>query len=307
MKPIQPVVSIGMPVYNGEKFIRQAIESILSQTYQNLELIISDNASTDKTGEICRSYAAQDSRIRYTRNSKNLGAAKNFNKVFKLSTGMYFKWAAADNMIEPDYIEKCVNVLKSDTDAVMVYTQYKMIDVIHDRSWHSNLCFHLKSEDVFHRFNQAMSLAIGQNEIIWGLIRTDALLKTRLIDKYVGSDSCLLLDLVLKGKIIDIQEWLLTLRTHPDGFHAMKINFHENRWNRQRLYKERAQWFDTARSGRFFLPRWKILYEYIKIIIRSEVHAGLKIQMIVYCMKMINWEKKDLLEELKNAFNQVYC
>src|SRR5690348_17890875 len=86
-------VAIGMPVWNGEKFVSEAIESILGQTYGDFELVISDNASTDATAEICRGYAKQDTRIRYFRQTKNIGAGPNHHEVFRLSAGRYFKWA----------------------------------------------------------------------------------------------------------------------------------------------------------------------------------------------------------------------
>lgn len=87
----QPQVSIGMPVYNGEQFLKDALDSILAQTFDNFELIISDNTSTDNTQEICKAYSAKDQRICYYRNEKNLGAAWNFNRVFELARGEYFK------------------------------------------------------------------------------------------------------------------------------------------------------------------------------------------------------------------------
>ena len=100
----RPRVSIGLPVYNGENFLEFALDSILGQTFQDFELIISDNASTDATESICRRYAAKDSRIRYYRNPNNQGAAQNYNRVFALARGEYFKWAAHDDVCKPNYL-----------------------------------------------------------------------------------------------------------------------------------------------------------------------------------------------------------
>jgi glycosyltransferase involved in cell wall biosynthesis len=104
-------VSIGMPVWNGETFVSQAIESILGQTYGDLELIISDNASTDGTSEICRSCANRDRRIRYIRQENNIGAAPNHHEVFRHSSGRYFKWSCHDDFLAPEFINECVGVL----------------------------------------------------------------------------------------------------------------------------------------------------------------------------------------------------
>lgn len=108
----KPLVSIGMPVYNGEKYIRQALDSLLAQEYEELEFLISDNGSTDQTPDICQEYLTRDKRICYHRNEMNMGAAWNFNRVFRLSSGKYFMWAAHDDLWEPFYIEQLVNTLE---------------------------------------------------------------------------------------------------------------------------------------------------------------------------------------------------
>ena len=109
--PAQPLVSIGLFVYNGERFIEDALHSILGQTFTDFELIISDNASTDQTGEIAHSYALRDKRIRYYRNEKNMGAGWNVRRVYELATGKYFKQAAVDDLLESDFLRQCVEIL----------------------------------------------------------------------------------------------------------------------------------------------------------------------------------------------------
>jgi glycosyltransferase involved in cell wall biosynthesis len=128
MNNSHPRVSMGMPVYNGEKYIEEAIESILAQTYIDFELIISDNASTDRTQEICQGYADHDERIRYYRNPTNLGAAPNYNRTFQLSSGEYFKWAEDDDLIATDFLVKCVEVLDQDPNIVLCFPIARVID-----------------------------------------------------------------------------------------------------------------------------------------------------------------------------------
>ena len=99
-----PRVSIGLPVLNGEKYVAEALDAILAQSFLDFELIISDNASTDATPDICADYARRDARIRLHRHPSNLGAAPNFNFVFQRSRGEYFKWAAHDDQISSDFI-----------------------------------------------------------------------------------------------------------------------------------------------------------------------------------------------------------
>ncbi|UBF27329.1 glycosyltransferase [Kovacikia minuta CCNUW1] len=123
-----PRVSVGLAVYNGENYIREAIDSILAQTFEDFELIISDNASTDKTQEICLEYAARDQRIRYDRADRNRGAAWNQNRVFELSTGTYYKLAAHDDVIAPDYLAKCVAVLDQNPAVVLCHSWTRSIN-----------------------------------------------------------------------------------------------------------------------------------------------------------------------------------
>ncbi len=128
MRNSLPYVSIGLPVYDGERFLAETLDSLLAQTFEDLELIISDNASTDRTQEICKDYLAKDRRIRYYRNDQNLGAARNYNRVFELSTGKYFKWAAHDDLCASALTERCVEVLDSEPSAVMCYARTIIID-----------------------------------------------------------------------------------------------------------------------------------------------------------------------------------
>lgn len=115
-----PVISIGMPVYNGLPHVRDAIESLLSQTFRDFEIIISDNASTDGTDRLCETYAASDRRIRYIRQARNLGALRNFTIVREAATGPYFMWAAADDCWQPRFLERCIREFNGDPDLVSV-------------------------------------------------------------------------------------------------------------------------------------------------------------------------------------------
>ena len=130
-----PRVSIGMPVYNGENFLAEALDSMLAQTFVDFELIISDNASTDRTKAICRDYAARDRRIRYHRVDDNQGATWNFNHTFELARGEYFKWAAHDDLCDPTFVARCVEVLDSDPTVICCHTQTRHIDIHGNILW----------------------------------------------------------------------------------------------------------------------------------------------------------------------------
>jgi len=123
-----PTVSIGMPVYNGEPFIRDALDSLLGQTFIDFELIISDNASTDNTEKICREYASKDERIRYIRQTENRGASANFQFVLNEAVGEYFIWAAADDLQSKEFLEIQVESLKKNNEIVLITTDVQNMD-----------------------------------------------------------------------------------------------------------------------------------------------------------------------------------
>src|SRR6185369_871876 len=124
----KPLVSIGLPVYNGERYLGEALASLLSQTLADLEIVVSDNASTDATASIVHAYAERDARVKYHRNPSNVGAICNFNRTFELAAGKYFKWHACDDLCAPTYLEKCVATLEEDPSAVLCQSRTLLID-----------------------------------------------------------------------------------------------------------------------------------------------------------------------------------
>jgi glycosyltransferase involved in cell wall biosynthesis len=121
------LVSIGLPVFNGESFLGRALDSLLAQTFANFELIISDNASTDKTEEICKEYTARDSRIRYIRQASNLGGLENFNFVLREAHSKYFMWAAVDDQWDPAFIQSLLTALENEPTAVGAFCPYQLM------------------------------------------------------------------------------------------------------------------------------------------------------------------------------------
>ena len=233
-----------MPVYNGANYIEEAIQSILTQTYSDFELIISDNASTDSTAEICQAYVKQDSSIRYYRNEKNLGAAKNFNRVFELAQGKYFKWAAHDDLIAPDFLEKCVEVLHKDPSLVLASPKAKIIDENGKVSQNHDLKLKTNSPNTFVRFS---ALLRGHECFeIFGLIPVSALKMTPLIGNYGHGDGVLLARLALQGRFYQIPEYLFFPRRHPqqsmNTFGAYSRVLPD--------YHSYSVWFDAEKEGK---------------------------------------------------------
>lgn len=220
-----PRVSIAIPVYNGANFLAEAANSVLRQTFTDLELIIVDNASTDETPEICRALVAKDSRVRYYRNEKNLGAAPNYNRGFELSRGTYLKWLAHDDWLSDNYIEECVKVLDRYPDVVLAHgTAREMIDPetpFIDSEFTVPLW---GTAGPVERHAMAMSMP-RTCHAIFGLIRRDQLERTTLHRPYYSSDCNLVAEIALLGRFLCVPEAIFYNRRHQGQSMAQSKNF----------------------------------------------------------------------------------
>lgn len=207
----KPLVSIGMPVYNGAHYIREALDSLLAQDYPNFELIISDNASTDETQEICQGYAARDARISYHRAEQNMGAVWNYNRVFELSRGEFFMWSAHDDTRAPTYVSRCLDCLMSNQEAVLCHTQIGIIDENSQllRVYDTPLAAPFLCP---RKRLRALLTHLYWTYVTYGLIRVEAARKTRLLQNYYGTDGGFVIELALYGQILQIPEVLFRYR-----------------------------------------------------------------------------------------------
>jgi len=216
-----PKVSIGMPVYNGEKFIRRALDSLLAQTFTDFELIISDNASTDETRQICLEYAAKDERICYYRNDVKIEPIPNFNRVLNYASGQYFMWAAHDDRWASSFVECLVQSLDTNPQAVLAFCRFVNID----DDGRLTRTFKENWADVFSRskfwqfaFMTLLDELITQKaNHIYGLIRRDALLECGgIVDlpdvDYSGEDILTLLRLLVKWNFVIVDQVLFHYR-----------------------------------------------------------------------------------------------
>jgi glycosyltransferase involved in cell wall biosynthesis len=254
-----PRVSIGLPVFNGERFVAEALDSLLAQSFADFEIIISDNASTDATEEICRARAHRDARVHYSRLDANLGAAANFNRVFDAARGQYFKWAAHDDLIAPTWLARSVEVLDEDPSAVLCRSCVSTIDengvlVRHDDRGLPNV----SDERAPVRFRDLVLIDHMCNDV-FGLIRSSALRRTRRLGGYIASDRVLLAELGLLGRFRTIPEPLFFIREHP-GRSVNALPFHQ-----------RASWYDPAGSRGPVFPHWRFYGEYIALVGRADL------------------------------------
>lgn len=197
--PSTPLVSIGMLVYNGARFVRQALDDLLAQTYPHLELIICDNASTDDTGTICQAYAARDTRVHYYRNPTNVGVINNCLLAVARSTGTYFMWAAVDDRRPAGMVEACVNALQAQPEAVMAHGIVLVQSLGREALTTCTNAVDLSMHDPAARI-RAFTAGITHNAMFYGFYRSEALRQAHLGD-CLGHDYLLCLQLCLLGPI----------------------------------------------------------------------------------------------------------
>jgi glycosyltransferase involved in cell wall biosynthesis len=261
-----PLVSIGMPVFNGDKFLAKALDSLLTQTFHDFELIISDNASTDQTERICREYAERDSRITYHRNSENMGAGWNIRRVCELARGKYFKWAAHDDFCAPTYLERCVSILEAKPEVVVAHSKTRVVDqdgnVIEDYEWPMRL----DDNDPIVRFKD---LLLNDHLCfpIFGVMRLAALRRVPPQGSYVNSDGVLLAQMGLLGPYAEIPERLWINTRHPGQSmqnRPSRLKQSGFRLTRRHGTLPSPEWWDPKQSRRITFPEWRQLVEYAK-------------------------------------------
>ena len=266
-----PRVSIGMPVRNGQKYIRQAIDSIRAQTFADWELIVCDNASTDATEQIVREYAASDPRVRYHRNERDIGPAGNHNIGFGLARGEFFRWHAHDDMIAPDYLERCVAALDADPSVVSAHTQTVIVD--HEGAFIENYDFHPRTDAATpaRRFAELVLVRHRKHRAveIFGLMRSSALRRTPLEGSYARGDSVLLARMALLGRFVELPGRGFLSRSHPSQSMQQLPSRLKDARGRALLSRflgtgplPPPEWWDASLRGRITFPEWRVFREY---------------------------------------------
>lgn len=297
-----PRVSIGVPVYNGQNYLAEALDSLFAQTFDDLEIVISDNASTDRTEEICRDYVARDGRVRYYRQEANRGAGWNFSEVFRLSRGKYFKWAAHDDLCAPTLLERCVERLEADRGLVLCSARAAVIDA------DGQLVPAERASDGRDVDFQGISPAIEARRLrrvgsaraseryrgvlldslrcyeIFGLIRAEAMRRTGLHRPYNGAEKVFLAELALLGQFVELDEVLFYSRWHGARFSA------------NASAAAQARHMDPASARRFVWPRQvRSSWGYLSLIPKADLSPLEKARCLVafgrYLSQASKWKR----------------
>ena len=282
-----PTITVGMPVYNGERYAEESIRSVLAQTFEDFEFLISDNGSTDRTADICRDYAAKDKRIIYIHNAANIGASANYNLLYERATAPYFRWSNADDLLAPTLHEKCLTALEASPGAVLAAGTTVLIDANGEETgeWDDNL--HLIQATPSARL-RAFFERVNLTNVIYGLMRREALGHTDLMgDGTVpAADTILMGQLVLSGQFIQIPEPLFYRRMHQESSSA----------NRDDTKQQEAFW--SAGAGAFSRPGWRTLAAYLRGISNAPVDAREALSLYALMLRQAWMTKRRLCAEL---------
>jgi glycosyltransferase involved in cell wall biosynthesis len=267
----RPRLSVGLPVYNGQRYLADAIDSLLSQSFEDFELIISDNASNDSTADICQRYARQDSRVRYIRQTRNIGLSPNHNFVVDESRGEFFKWAACDDLYGRDLLLRCVEALDAYPHVVLAHSWTAAIDDAGNVTQAYKYPLATDSPSAPERLRSFLfgssglfeSSKTGSRRLVrmdnngilracdeYGVIRTDVLRKVGPHDSYHHEDRIVVGELLLHGPFYETPDWLYFRRDHEGRAYKSKL-------------RDRCAILDPRRANRLRHPTARLMAEYL--------------------------------------------
>jgi glycosyltransferase involved in cell wall biosynthesis len=265
----RPRVTIGLPVYNGEQYLEQALDGLLAQTFTDFELIISDNASTDRTAEICQKYAAGDPRIRYVRQPTNIGAGPNHNILVPMAHGEYFKWASHDDLYAPELVSKCVAALDAHPEVVLAHVHDGQVDS--DGNVTALPAYSLDTTSPKPHVRLRSLLRVNGGNDFYGVIPTEVLRRVRPHHSYHHADRTFMAQLILYGPFVQVPEVLYYRRDHP------------GRASRGRTTRQVVATLDPRRSDRLRHPLVRLYLEYVAGFLGAVWRAPLSVPERIRC------------------------
>jgi glycosyltransferase involved in cell wall biosynthesis len=280
-----PLVAVGLAVYNAERYVSQSLECLLSQTFKDFVLFISDNASTDRTAEICLRYAALDPRIRYARNATNIGMVGNYNLLFSYCRSRYFRWATADDYWDADMLKDAVEVMEADPSLALCYPRAIIVDQGGRElsRWQDRL--HLIEEDPPKRFLTVIQ-NIGRVHHHLGLMRADTMRRTKMLGRHVSSDIGFVAEMSLHGKFYQIPKYQMYRRVHEDSS-SVGLNSREHMRRR----------YHSANTARIPFNRWSMHRVLFVAVLRSPLAIRDKLELLDGLGRGVYWDRSLLLCE----------
>jgi glycosyltransferase involved in cell wall biosynthesis len=286
----EPKVVVGLPVYNGQKFLGAAIESHLAQSFSDFHLVISDNGSTDATPEICAEYARKDTRIKYLRSPENRGNLWNHRRVLEAieSPGQYFRWAGADDIMEPGLLQAMVTVLDARPEVEAVVPDTKNIDDDGAIIGSMARTLDLQSSDVFERASQVL-LVNYQHVIAYGLLRASTLRLMRTGPAYPGWDAIFVWELALRGVLVQAAGPALLRRLHAGSISRVKSA------------KELRKWVEPSSKAGMSFPHWTWAYERARVLFAVPLTIGDRLRIGMFLARATLWQRGSLFRDVTQA------
>ncbi|MDB5047963.1 MAG: glycosyl transferase [Fibrobacteres bacterium] len=275
-----------MPIYNSERHLRQALDSLLGQTLRDFELIVSDNASTDGTGAICAEYAQRDKRVRYIRQERNIGAPRNWNAVLHPARGEFFKWASGNDYCSPDSLALCVEAMQREPDITLCYGHTELIDNDGNSLGAYPGDLDINDPRPSDRFKKLLN-GVGLNNAQQGVIRTSVLRRTGLDRLYPGGDIPLMSELALYGRLTLLPGVMLYRRFSPDTVMAMRSPAEVTL-----IYNPQAK----KQAG--FL-RVRFHWDNFTSILRAPISYSEKLRALGIAVKYAAWDREKLWGEVR--------
>lgn len=264
-----PLVTVGIPVFNGEKSILAALESISNQSYKNIEIIVSDNCSTDRTAFVVNNYAKENPNVKLIIQENNVGLTNNFNYLASQAQGKYFMWAAHDDTRDPTYIAKCVSKLERSDKYGLCAPRAKVKSNNGEKAiWQSCLPKELQSTSEVKRFKSAVREfpAVA----MYGVYRTSQIRQTSLLPNIVGSDLLFIQDLVLACAFVEIEEYLF--------FYTER-----KQWNTKQ--QDFAIFFGDKKLSKFYSPILLVTKYQFRLVINSKIKNFSKVRLLLFLMR----------------------
>lgn len=278
--PMTPLVSIGMPIFNEERFLDASLHSLRNQDYPNLEIVISDNGSNDRTLEICERHAAEDARIRIVRFVENQGAPANFERALELAQGQYFMWAAGHDLWAPNLISECTALLEANQGACIAFGGSSWIGVEGESLPRSSGWTDTRGLTPIARL---FTIFWGNMHPFMALMRTAHLRACLPLVNMTGGDLVLLTDLALRG----------------DFVHAAATTWYRREFRVVLNYEEKLKRYASPEVGisksrfRRMFPLLSLPVALIRVVRRSRLSRIDKLAVLVVLIASFPLRRRD--------------
>jgi glycosyltransferase involved in cell wall biosynthesis len=287
MDPETALVTIGVPVYNGERFLPQCLDSLLSQTYRAFVLLISDNASTDRTQQICHGYVKSDPRVRYHRNPLNIGLYGNFNQVLRLIRTPYIKLASADDFWAPTMLADAIQQMQSDASLVLCYPRAVLVNEDGEEIGRYDKSPNLMEVDPTLRFRRVLNESGLINQLM-GVMRTAAVHSMLPLMKQPAADWVFLAELSLYGKIMELPKFQYFRRFHEGS----------SSWDRE-SQSHQVRLVSSEGTRRVHLRAWKHHCGLMRRVVHSPLSFKAKMELLHFLGRRAVWDRAALIDECR--------